>query len=156
MEQKKSKLGMGIVVAIVLLLGVGAAVYALTMQPEKSTTESTGSSTSSDSSSDTTEDPDTSVSNTEGDITQITFRDDGFVKPVMTVKAGSTVRVANQSSMDLEFSSADHPTHLEEPALNMDVLAAGESGTFTAPTEPGEYGFHDHLNDQFTGTLVVE
>jgi len=155
MEKKSSKLGW-VIAAIVIVLGIGAAVYALAMPSEKSNTESTAGSTSSDSSSADTSNPDTSVSSTEGNITQITFRDDGFVKPVMTVKAGSTVRVANQSSNAMQFSSNYHPAHTDEPALNLDVLAPGESASFTAPSTPGEYGFHDHINDQFTGTLIVE
>ena len=36
----------------------------------------------------------------------------------------------------------------------MSVLAPGESGTFTAETV-GTHGFHDHIDDSKTGTLVV-
>ena len=85
----------------------------------------------------------------------IIFTDDGFAPSDYTVKANQPVTVTNNSSMDLEFSSNNHPTHHEQSELNMSVLRPGESGTFT-PTKPGTWGFHDHLHDEFVGKLVVE
>jgi len=85
----------------------------------------------------------------------ISFTDDGFSQATYTFPAGSAIRVDNQSSMDLQFSSDDHPTHKEHPELNMKVLGPGEAGTFTPPGK-GTYRFHDHINDEFTGTLVIE
>lgn len=101
----------------------------------------------------TAQDTNTDTDQTSGTI--ITLTDAGFDKASYTVKAGDTVTVKNESSSAMQFSSADHPTHLENPELNMSVIEPGQSGTFVAETA-GTFGFHDHLNDQFTGTLVVE
>jgi S-adenosylmethionine:diacylglycerol 3-amino-3-carboxypropyl transferase len=57
--------------------------------------------------------------------------------------------------MNMQFSSANHPTHREDPEINMEMLAPGETGTFT-PTTKGSHPFHDHINAQYTSTLVVE
>ena len=85
----------------------------------------------------------------------ITFTDDGYRSERYEVAPGATVTVRNMSSGRMEFSSDDHPTHTNETSLNTAVTRAGESTTFVAPTEPGEYGFHDHINARYTGTLVV-
>ncbi len=84
----------------------------------------------------------------------IVFTDNGFSPQNYTVKKGQAVTVKNTSSSDVQFSSDDHPAHTDDPELNMSVLKPGESGTFTPP-RAGTHGFHDHLQDQFTGTLVV-
>ncbi|MES2876271.1 MAG: hypothetical protein V4678_02250 [Patescibacteria group bacterium] len=55
----------------------------------------------------------------------------------------------------MQFSSDDHPAHTDEPKLNMSVVGADKSGTLMPPGK-GTYGFHDHINDQFQGTLIIE
>ena len=84
----------------------------------------------------------------------IVFTDDGFEQQSYTVAAGQTVTVKNQSSIEVEFSSDEHPTHTDNPELNMDVLDPGEQGTFT-PDRAGEWGIHDHEHPEFTTTLTV-
>ena len=85
----------------------------------------------------------------------IVFTNNGFDKASYTVKAGSVVTVRNESNTEVEFSSGPHPTHFEDPEINMKVLGPGESGTFT-PTTKGSHSFHDHIHDQYTGTLIVD
>lgn len=87
--------------------------------------------------------------------TTITYTNSGFSPATYTVKTGDTVTVENKSSHDLQFSSDNHPTHTAEPELNMNVLRPGESGTFTV-TKAGTWGFHNHLDAQHTGELVVK
>ncbi|MGB2786756.1 MAG: hypothetical protein WBB94_00035, partial [Candidatus Saccharimonadaceae bacterium] len=65
------------------------------------------------------------------------------------VKKGQTVTVKNQSSDELEFASDEHPSHRQQPELNIGSTAAGASTTFT-PTKTGTWGFHDHIRSQFT------
>lgn len=85
----------------------------------------------------------------------ITFTDKGFSQPTYTFPDGLEVRVHNQSKMNLQFSSDDHPTHTEHTEMNMNILKPGESGTFK-PAGKGTYMFHDHLNDRYTGTLIIQ
>jgi plastocyanin len=85
----------------------------------------------------------------------IVFTDKGFEKSSYTVKAGQTVTVKNQSSsLQVQFSSDDHPTHTKNPELNMDILSPGEEDTIT-PQHVGSWGIHDHQHPEFTTTLVV-
>jgi len=90
----------------------------------------------------------------QADVVTITFTDNGFTQGTYTVKKGQAVMVKNDSAMDLQFSSDDHPAHRDNAELNMSTLSAGQSGVFT-PTKIGIWGFHDHINSQYVGELVV-
>lgn len=87
-------------------------------------------------------------------VATIIFTNDGFSPSKLTVKKGTIVTVENQSSDSMQFSSGEHPTHKEDPEINMAELAPGEKGTFTVSVV-GTHSFHDHLDDTNTGTLVV-
>jgi plastocyanin len=84
----------------------------------------------------------------------ITATEDGFTPSTVTIKKGQSIKVVNNSSSSIEFSSADHPTHLQDPELNMSELNPGESGTIT-PDNVGTHGYHDHLHSTHTGKIVV-
>jgi plastocyanin len=84
----------------------------------------------------------------------ITYTDDGFTPSTLTVKKNSVITVTNKSSKNVMFSSADHPTHQEQPELNMKTLKPGESGTITI-TKAGIWGYHDHIDETMTGTITV-
>ena len=89
------------------------------------------------------------------DTVEIIYTDEGFEKSVYAVKSGGEVTVKNNSAGDLQFSSGSHPTHLDDQELNQEVLAAGESTTFS-PKNKGTWSVHDHLHDEMTTTLVVK
>ena len=140
-----------IIAVVVVVLGIGAASYALL--------SSAGKTTKNDTSADqkTVQNGPANKDYVEPDplLPTIVFTDDGFTQDTYTFPAGTAIRVDNQSEMDLQFSSDSHPTHEDHSELNMDVLSAGEAGTFTPPGK-GTYGFHDHINDQYTGTLIIK
>lgn len=135
-----------VIAAVVVAVGAWFVLGGDTSAPSSSNDSSTGDSSQAASS-----DVDTS---TDATTAMITFTDDGFSPSMLTVKKGTVVTVKNESSTSVQFSSDDHPTHRLDPEINMSTLAPGKSGTFTAETV-GTHGFHDHINDQFTGTLVV-
>jgi plastocyanin len=85
----------------------------------------------------------------------ITYTNDGFSPPVLRVESGTAVTVRNESSRDLELSSDQHPTHNENAELNTPVIAPGESTEVTL-TNPGTWGYHDHLNPGEVGGIIVE
>ena len=149
-RSRTSKFVMGIVL---LVVGLGLLVWALTGRkaeaPASQSSETSQSANSEDSAK-------TSESSAEAESTAATivFTNDGFTPNKLTVKTGTVVTVKNESSNRVQFSSDDHPTHREDPEINMKTLAPGESGTFTAKTV-GTHGFHDHIDDSKTGTLVV-
>lgn len=152
----KSNRNLIAIVSIIVVILLGAALFMLsqnntttdstpTDQPESTTTTpASGNNNTAENENDTTE--------TTG--TTIIFTNNGFSPQTYTTKVGTRVTVRNDSSARLQFSSDDHPTHREETELNLDVLQPGESASFT-PTRVGTWGFHDHINDSFTGTLTV-
>ena len=84
----------------------------------------------------------------------ITYTDTGFSPETLSIKVGETVRVVNQSSATLEFSSADHPVHTENPELNMPAIEPGKDGMLKI-AHTGTWGYHDHLHADHTGQIIV-
>ncbi len=81
----------------------------------------------------------------------ITIKDFKFGAPV-TVKPGDTVKVVNEDG-------ASHDVVGDEADFKTPTLGQGESATFTAPNEPGEYKFSCSLHPASMsgiGTLIVQ
>lgn len=148
----------GIVVAVLVVAG---GVFALTNKDDNkddtgSTPTTSNTSTDSQSSTPSNENSSNSTSNTDQNAAAtITYTSSGFSPATLTVKSGTVVTVKNNSSDPLQFSSDPHPQHTDNTELNMSVLAAGKSGTFTV-TKMGTWGYHDHLNSSMTGTIDVQ
>ena len=85
----------------------------------------------------------------------INYGDNGFEPSSLTVKSGTTILVKNNSAKALQFRSNEHPSHTENQELNMGALNPGKSDTFTA-NKIGNYGYHNHLNPNDNGTLVIQ
>lgn len=89
-----------------------------------------------------------------GNIVFIT--DDGFDPPSLTVSSGTTVTFENDSSDDSWPASDVHPTHQLYPGFDAEKpLLPGETYEFTF-TKTGSWGYHNHLEPDVTGTIVVE
>lgn len=156
METKRSNKTLAVVAAILLVGGIGAAAFALT-RPNTNEDTRSNSPTAEEMGMTDEEHANMDMKDDVGTSEQyvITFTDDGFDKDTYTFPADKAITVKNESSMDMQFSSDDHPTHRDHTELNMKLLSAGETGTFTPPGK-GTYAFHDHINDQFEGTLIIE
>ena len=147
------KVILGAVIAI-LIRGGGAFAFFGMNKEDAVAPAVTASSTESTEASTDTLDTDSAMTKEAESTATITFTDSGFTPNKLTVKKGTVVTVKNTSSKSVQFSSDDHPTHREDPEINLKTLAAGESATFTAQTV-GTHGYHDHINDELVGTLVV-
>ena len=78
----------------------------------------------------------------------ITIANMGFGEPI-TVAPGAQVSVTNGDSVEHSVTS--------QTAGQFDVHVDGnENGTFTAPTEPGEYAFYCVYHPSMKGTLIVQ
>lgn len=130
------------IVAAILINGNSSAPSAT---QNKATTQDTADKTDTETTPDTTSPSETATT---------TFTSNGFSPSTLTVKKGTKLTVVNKSSEPVQFSSGEHPTHTEDPELNMDELAPGESGSITV-TVVGTHEFHDHNDDSKTGTLIV-
>lgn len=140
-----------IAIIIAVLAIAGLTVFALSNQREapQTTTDTTSRSEAAEQTT-TTDD----AAPTPSERMLITYTDNGFEPGAITVKKGTVITVKNESSKDVQFSSADHPTHRENTEMNLRTLSPGESDSYTA-SEPGTWGYHDHLDESMTGTVTV-
>lgn len=106
----------------------------------------------------TTNSSENSQQSTNGDEVEpasiITYSDTGFRVSEDTIPVGSTVRIVNESNRTLQFSSDPHPQHQDNTELNMPALKAGEQTSFVVH-KAGKWGFHNHLNEEDTGSITV-
>lgn len=86
---------------------------------------------------------------------EIVYYDHGFSPPAMRVASGSTVTIKNESSRQLQFSSDAYPDNTLNPELNTDVLSPGQNLELVVASR-GTWGYHDNLNPEHRGLLVVE
>lgn len=77
-----------------------------------------------------------------------------FSPQTTSINVNDTVIWTNQSSSYLELVSDPHPFHTDYPPLNLGLIAPGASTQFTF-TEAGTYGYHNHLQANATGTIIV-
>ncbi|MDO8460838.1 MAG: cupredoxin domain-containing protein [bacterium] len=79
----------------------------------------------------------------------------GFSPSTLTVKTGIKVTWVNKSGAIANISSDPHPVHTAYPPLNLGNFNDGESVSLTFD-KTGTYTYHNHLNPNQTGTVVVE
>jgi plastocyanin len=90
----------------------------------------------------------------DGDVVKIT--DNGFEPSTLTINAGDTVKFENESSDDAWPASNVHPTHQLYPGFDAKKpLLPGESYSFTFE-KTGSWGYHNHLEPDVQGTIVVK
>lgn len=103
----------------------------------------------------------------EADVV-VTYTDEDFFPQTVNVNTGDEVVFVNESSQGMWMTSAVHPTHevysgtsLNEHCNNgddaFDVCTAvnpGEEWSFVFD-KTGEWGYHNHVNVGYTGTVVV-
>jgi len=78
----------------------------------------------------------------------ITIKDFAFTGPA-SVAPGATVMVVNEDR-------SSHTLTSEKDDFDEVLVQGGADGTFTAPTEPGEYAYVCTYHPEMTGTLVVK
>ena len=87
--------------------------------------------------------------------TVVTVSNTGFTPKVITIKAGDSVTWTNSDSANHTVNSSPHPTHTDNPFLNLGTIAPGANKSLSFPTA-GTYKYHDHLNPTFFGSVTVE
>lgn len=133
-----------VTILVIVLLGMAATAMAwLVLQPGNKVAVPE------------TESSDQPMEQSAGSEVVIKYTDSGFEPSAIAAKKGDTLRVENESSGSLEFSSDDHPMHTDNPELNMSPLASGESGVLVL-TRSGEWGIHNHVKDEDTAYITVE
>ena len=148
-----------IVLAGVLLVAIGAAIYVVVFdKKETASTDTTNSSQGTNGNIATeqqkTEGTTSPKTNQEVAAT-ITYSNNGFSPTEISVEANQTIKIVNQSSAILDFSSDPHPTHTNNPELNVGDVSPGESATFTI-SKTGNWGYHNHHAPNHHGTIIVK
>ncbi len=85
----------------------------------------------------------------------VTVTANGFDPTTITIKAGEKVTWTNKSGGGVSINSAEHPTHLVYPPLNLGQVKDGASVSLTFD-KPGSYKYHNHLAPSQAGTVVVQ
>jgi plastocyanin len=154
---KKGLLVAGIVVVILAVAGVAVARKSnhTTTAPTANSSDKTTPSSSNTSATNSSTQQSTTGSSTTGQTATITYSDSGFSPATITVKAGTTVTVKNTSSHAVQFDSDPHPSHTDDTDLNAGLIQAGASQSFMVDKK-GNYGYHNHLNESETGSIVVQ
>ncbi len=109
-----------------------------------------GAESAPETSSAAAESPDGGGSAEDGSSEEvvITVEDFEYSGPE-SVSPGATITVVNKDE-------APHTVTSEEDGIFDAVFEGGETVTFTAPEEPGEYPYFCVYHPNMTGTLVVE
>lgn len=101
-------------------------------------------------------DAEEAVEDESATVVTVSMTDTGFSPATITIAVGSTVNFVNDGQALHWPASAVHPIHGILPAFDSERgIATGDTYSFSF-TEAGSWNFHDHLNPQFTGTVVVE
>lgn len=87
--------------------------------------------------------------------TIVTLTQNGFSPQTITIKKGTKVIWVNKSGTVATVNSAVHPTHRLYPALNLGEFDNNSSVQLIFDKE-GTYQYHNHLNPNQTGTVIVE
>jgi plastocyanin len=116
---------------------------------------SMSSDSNNSSSNEATSGKDDEADETEAAAETITYDGASFMPTSITVKAGDTIEVVNNSDNVMYFASDEHPTHLDNSELNVGDVQPGSSATLTL-TSPGTWGYHDHYNAAASGEIIVE
>lgn len=100
----------------------------------------------------------------------VTYLDSGYSPNTVKIKKGDTVIWKNQSKFSVWTASAVHPTHKIYPGSGMEMcgmntlvaifdackgFSSGESWDFRF-NEQGTWKYHNHLQPNHAGTIIVE
>jgi len=94
----------------------------------------------------------------------VTYTDSGFSPSTLTIKKGDTVIFKNTASDAMRVASNPHPVHNGYPTTGGCVSSTFDSCTNIAPGQSwsfkfdivGTWGYHNHLNPNEGGTIVVQ
>lgn len=80
----------------------------------------------------------------------------GFLPGTVLITPDTTVTWLNQGDEPVWVASNPHPDHDGLPGLDAgEPIFPGETYSYTF-TETGEHSYHDHLNPETNGTVIVE
>lgn len=136
-NNKAPSKGMKLIVAVIVLVIAGLAIYSLVKIFTKDDTTS-------------------NQTNTTVQVAKVSITDKGFVPATLTIKAGTTVEWVSTDSKTTHVVAANpYPSHSDLPELVSPQLGNGATYRFTFK-EVGTYKYHDDLKPTTNAVIVVE
>ncbi|OHA17378.1 MAG: hypothetical protein A3G52_03755 [Candidatus Taylorbacteria bacterium RIFCSPLOWO2_12_FULL_43_20] len=87
----------------------------------------------------------------------VIYTKEGFNPKSITVNKGQTVRFINESATPMSVASNDHPTHNIYPEFDQyKTDARGKSVFDFTFDKTGEWQYHNHLQANHEGTVIVK
>ena len=135
-------------VVVILFLGIGAFVF---FQNNPAKNDSTSSSISTNTEN-------TSSSEVKDAVT-ITYTSSGFSPNTVIVKSGGLITWMNNSDGQVQVGVDPHPSHTGNKEITGNEftldLDKGQQKTMTV-NKTGTFGYHNHINADKTGTIIVK
>ncbi|MCE9540973.1 hypothetical protein K8R03_00215 [Candidatus Kaiserbacteria bacterium] len=170
-----SKTGwIGVAVAAVIIIAVGIWYMngSTPVQTDTGTTTGTvtGSTDTGATTGTVTGSVDTSVTVETAPMTAtVTYSGTSFTPSTVTIAKGGTVTFVDSSTRGFWIASDPHPAHSAYDGTSrsthcaagytgtapFDECATGSTFSFTF-NKSGTFGYHDHMNDNASGTVIVK
>jgi plastocyanin len=88
---------------------------------------------------------------------KVNYTEGGFAPKTVTIKKGEAVVFENKTGKRASVASDEHPTHLIYPEFDQYKTDQRGKDEFRFTFEKtGTWNYHDHLNANVTGTVIVE
>ena len=135
-------------VVVILFLGIGAFVF-FQNNPAKNDSTSSSISTNTENTS----------SSEAKDAVTITYTSSGFSPNTVIVKSGGLITWMNNSDEQVQVGVDPHPSHTGNKEITGNEftldLDKGQQKTMTV-NKTGTFGYHNHINADETGTIIVK
>jgi len=158
-----------VLVGVIIFIYSGDTVEAPTPTPDSTPSTSSGPASSPQSTPISEESP-LPLPTVSGSKVTVTYSNSGYGPATINIKRGDTVVFENKGSFSMWTASAFHPTHKAYPGS--DIAKCGtqsQAGIFDACkgygpgeswefkfNEQGTWKYHNHMQANHTGTIVVE
>mgnify|MGYP001588099013 CR=1 len=136
-----------VAILVIIALGVFGFSYYKKDKIEETTTDATMNTKA-------TPDSPTPISPVSSKI--VTLSDNGFIPNSIEVNTGETVKFVNIGSGIMWVASAPHPEHTNYSEFDEETgVNNGQSYEFTF-TKVGSWKYHNHLNPNHKGVVIVK
>lgn len=151
--------GLIVAIGIVALLAIAVFIFVNNGKKDNKTTQTTNSESSTDSNTSVSDTQTNTGSETASGSVTITYTDSGFSPSKANLLKGGTITWVNNSSDILEVGVNPHPSHTDDRTITNNefvlTLQPGQSSDVVV-NKTGTFGYHNHLNPDDTGTVVVQ
>lgn len=91
------------------------------------------------------------------DIVEVNYTTAGFTPEIVEIKVGQKVKFINKTGKTASVASDEHPTHDIYPEFDQWKSAYKGQNVFEFTfTKVGTWRYHDHLNPEMVGTVIVK